>query len=119
MDRISDRVVDGLQPDLMPRASAANGTTSDRAVLAPLIAIIGCDGAGKSTVGAHVLAFVRDYCPATTAHLGKQSGNLGRALAHLPLIGTWIGRAIRRKSEHVRNHRSKNKRSEEIGRAHV
>src|SRR3546814_916204 len=93
----------------MPRSSAANGTTSDRAVLSPLIAIIGCDGAGKSTVGAHVLAFVRDYCPATTAHLGKQSGNLGRALAHLPLIGTWIGRAIRRKSEHVRNHRSKNK----------
>lgn len=74
----------------------------DRQELAPLIAIIGCDGSGKSTVSEEVLAWVRGYGPAETAHLGKQSGNIGRAMVQWPLIGPWVGRVIVRKTDKTR-----------------
>lgn len=75
--------------------------------LAPVIAVIGCDGSGKSTVSEAVLAWVRGYGPAIAAHLGKQSGNIGRALARLPLVGAMLDRAIARKTDHTRAQREK------------
>ena len=81
----------------------------DRTALAPLIAVVGCDGSGKSTVSENVLVWVRCYGPAASAHLGKQSGNLGRALARLPMIGSFFGRVINRKVADFRNDRARNK----------
>lgn len=69
--------------------------------MAPLIAIIGSDGSGKSTVCDHMLEWVRRYGPAGRAHLGKQSGNIGRALGQLPLVGAAMDRLIRRKVDGV------------------
>lgn len=77
--------------------------------LPPLIAIVGCDGSGKSSVSEAILTWVSDYGPAARVHLGKQSGNIGRALVRLPLIGKWFGRVITRKADHVRHHRGKDK----------
>ena len=70
--------------------------------LAPLVAIIGCDGSGKSTVSKEILAWVRRYGPAESAHLGKQAGNVGRAIAQWPLVGAWAGRVIARKTDRTR-----------------
>jgi thymidylate kinase len=75
------------------------GSTSG--AIAPLIAIIGCDGSGKSTVSEHLLGWIRRYGPAETAHLGKQSGNVGRALAQLPVVGGTIDRFLNRKAKEV------------------
>lgn len=72
--------------------------------LPPLIAVIGCDGSGKSTVSESVLAWVRGYGPAAPAHLGRQLGNTGRALTRLPMIGPLIGRMIDRKAASVRKY---------------
>jgi thymidylate kinase len=69
--------------------------------MAPLIAIIGTDGSGKSTVSEHMLKWISGYGPAAAVHLGKQSGNVGRALAELPLVGRGIDRLLRRKAETV------------------
>jgi len=63
----------------------------------PLIAIIGCDGSGKSTVSEQLLVWASGYGPAAAAHLGKQAGNVGRWLSGLPLIGNWFERLIKRK----------------------
>ena len=76
--------------------------TRERTELAPLIAIIGCDGSGKSTVSREILAWLRSYGPVATAHLGKQSGNVGRAIVRWPLIGAWAGRVIVRKTDSAR-----------------
>ena len=65
--------------------------------LAPLIAIIGTDGSGKSTVSERVVKFVGRYGPAAQAHLGKQSGNLLRALGRTPLVGQAMQTRVRRK----------------------
>ena len=69
--------------------------------MAPLIAIIGTDGSGKSTVCEHIVEWISSYGPASRVHLGKQSGNIGRALARLPLVGAAMDRQIRRKSDDV------------------
>lgn len=78
-----------------------------QARLAPLIAVIGCDGSGKSTVSQDILAWVRRWGPAEAAHLGKQSGNLGRSIASLPLVGALLDRVITRKADIAREQRDK------------
>jgi len=75
--------------------------------LAPLIAVIGCDGSGKSTVSEAILACARRYGPAEPVHLGKQSGNIGRTLARLPLIGKLLDRLIVRKTDSTHQQRGK------------
>ncbi len=65
-----------------------------RPAAAPLIAIVGCDGSGKSTVSEAVLAVARRFGAAEAVHLGKQSGNVGRALSRLPLLGGAVDRTI-------------------------
>ena len=75
--------------------------------LPPLIAIVGCDGSGKSTVSEELLAWIiKDYGPAAAAHLGKQQGNAGRSAGSLPLIGNWLGRFIKRKASTVHKNRT-------------
>ena len=73
----------------------------------PLIAIVGCDGSGKSTVSEQVLARTRLYGPTEVAHLGKQSGNVGRAVARLPLVGKPLDKVIVRKGATHRKQRDK------------
>jgi thymidylate kinase len=77
--------------------------------MAPLIAIIGTDGSGKSTVAEHIVHWIGRYGPAGQVHLGKQAGNIGRALARLPLIGGAFERLIRRKSDGVNDRIKENK----------
>ena len=77
--------------------------------LPPLIAIIGCDGSGKSTVSEELLVWTRSYGPAAAAHLGKQQGNSGRWFAQLPVVGGWFERFIGSKVATVHSSRSKNK----------
>lgn len=77
--------------------------------LPPLIAIVGCDGSGKSTVSEAVLDWIKGYGPAAAAHLGKQQGNTGRSISNLPVIGAAMGGFIERKASTVRKSRTKNK----------
>lgn len=70
------------------------GTHVTEPILAPLIAIVGSDGSGKSTVGAALLAWMRETRPTELHHLGKQTGNIGRAIARWPLVGGRLDRTI-------------------------
>ncbi|MGC4252734.1 MAG: nucleoside triphosphate hydrolase [Sphingobium sp.] len=67
--------------------------------LPPLIAIVGCDGSGKSTMTEALQAWLEQIRPTVTCHLGKQSGNIGRALARLPLIGRRFDTSIRKRAQ--------------------
>jgi hypothetical protein len=66
---------------------------------APLIAIIGCDGSGKSTLTQALQAWLEQCRPTVTCHLGKQSGNIGRALARVPLLGSPLDKSILARSK--------------------
>jgi hypothetical protein len=60
--------------------------------LAPLIAVVGCDGSGKSTLSADLLAHVRQSRRAETGYLGLGSGEQGRRIGRWPLIGPALQR---------------------------
>jgi thymidylate kinase len=76
-------------------------------VLAPLVAIVGTDGSGKTTVSSAVLDFVRKYGQAETAHLGLKSGDLGRWIQSLPLIGKTADAVIAKRASQARNKKDK------------
>jgi thymidylate kinase len=80
--------------------------------LPPLIAVVGCDGSGKSTVSKELLVLAKDFGPAATAHLGKQQGNSGRWFSRLPLVGGWFERLIEKKASGVQSSRDDNKAPE-------
>ncbi len=79
--------------------------------LAPVIAIVGCDGAGKSTVSSAILGWLRESRAAENCHLGVQSKTLGEALMRLPLVGKRIEHII---SQHSR--RTNSEQASEINR---
>jgi len=62
--------------------------------LAPVIAFVGCDGAGKTTVSDAILAWMRESQPTESCHLGIQSKALGEKLVGLPLVGSLFKRLI-------------------------
>ncbi len=55
--------------------------------LAPLIAVVGSDGSGKSTLSQDILEHIRQSRPAELGYLGLGSGEQGRAIGRWPLIG--------------------------------
>ena len=75
--------------------------------LPPLIAVIGSDGSGKSTVCEQLITDMNNYGPAIRVHLGKQAGNVGRAVAQWPVIGRFLDKAITRNTKKVKTGKSK------------
>lgn len=65
-----------------------------QSIIPPLIAVIGSDGSGKSTVCEHLITVIEKYGPAEKVHLGKQAGNVGRAVIKLPLMGKSLNKSI-------------------------
>lgn len=66
--------------------------------LANVIAVIGCDGSGKSTLTADLLARLRAKGPIELLYLGQSSGNIADWIRSLPLIGPPIGRYLVRRA---------------------
>ena len=73
------------------------------AELAPLIAVIGCDGSGKSTLSSDLLDWVRNrYGPAETHYLGLRSGQLGNQIKAMPVIGPVLESQLSRRAGQAR-----------------
>lgn len=76
--------------------------------LAPLVAVIGCDGSGKSTLSNDLLLWIREqYGPAETHYLGLRSGQIGNRIKTWPLIGSAIERALSKRAGQARTKGSK------------
>jgi thymidylate kinase len=71
--------------------------------LAPVIALVGADGSGKSTVSEAVLALCQRFGPSESIHLGTKSGALGRRIRALPLIGPVFFKKITKNATDVRS----------------
>ncbi len=61
----------------------------------PIIAIVGADGSGKTTISHELLDLLADYQPAVLCHLGKQTGNMRRAMRQYTL-GKKVDRQIKK-----------------------
>lgn len=62
--------------------------------LAPLIAVVGSDGSGKSTLSADLLAHIRQTRRAEAGYLGLGSGEQGRRIGRWPIIGPPLHRFL-------------------------
>lgn len=69
--------------------------------LGGLIAVVGCDGAGKSTLAADLLAGLREKFRTEQLYLGQDSGNILRWILGIPVIGSAVGRYLVVRSEHA------------------
>lgn len=78
-----------------------DGIGHDDPGLAPLIAIIGSDGAGKTTLAASLCAAMQAE-GAAYAYLGLGSGTLGLKIQAWPLIGPVLARRLTAKAKQAR-----------------
>ncbi len=62
--------------------------------LAPLIAVVGSDGSGKSTLSADLLAHIQQTRAAESGYLGLGSGEQGRRIGRWPVIGPPLHRFL-------------------------
>ena len=75
-------------------------TASPHCSLKPrVIAVVGCDGSGKSTLSADLVAHLAKCEPTEFLYLGQSSGNIARAIRELPLIGGRLGAFLQRRSQ--------------------
>ena len=74
----------------------------DGAPMAPLIALVGCDGSGKSTLSGDLLAELSADHRIALCYLGLGSGALGERIKRWPLIGRWLERRIARRAGQTR-----------------
>ncbi|MCJ2182663.1 nucleoside triphosphate hydrolase [Novosphingobium sp. 1949] len=63
-----------------------------------LIAVVGCDGSGKTTVTEALRSWLSDYGRPRLCHLGKQSGTIGRQLVQLPFVGKRVNKTLKARS---------------------
>lgn len=77
------------------------------ALLAGVIAIVGCDGTGKSTLAADLLADLQAQGPAERRYLGLISGEMGDKIKHLPFIGVRLERYLAGKAQRAQDLKQK------------
>lgn len=70
-----------------------------RITLPRVIAVVGCDGSGKSTLTTDLVARLGEQKKVAFFYLGQSSGNIAAAIRRLPLIGAPFGRYLARKAE--------------------
>lgn len=68
----------------------------------PLIALVGCDGSGKSTLSFDLVETLKHVQPTKCCYLGQGSGNIGRKISQLKLGGKLLGRIIDKKAKAAR-----------------
>jgi thymidylate kinase len=76
-----------------------SSSSSPRKTLAGVVAVVGCDGAGKSRLSADLMTHLRDANPIQFIYLGQSSGNIADWIRSLPIIGAPIGRYLVRRAE--------------------
>lgn len=75
--------------------------------LAPLIAVVGCDGAGKSTLAEDLLAHLRMTRQVESGYLGLGSGPMGERIKAWPLIGPAVEGFFSKRAKRARDPKDK------------
>jgi len=67
--------------------------------LPKVIAVIGCDGSGKSTLTTDLFNYLQSKQVVKLIYLGQSSGNIAHWIKSLPIIGTPFERYLVKKAE--------------------
>ena len=76
-------------------------------ILNGVIAVVGCDGTGKSTLTADLLAYLQTKGPTERRYLGLISGEMGDKIKFLPFIGVRLERYLAAKAERAQDMKAK------------
>ncbi|SER39683.1 Thymidylate kinase [Azotobacter beijerinckii] len=74
----------------------------DDSGMAPLIAIVGCDGSGKTTLASGICSALQGYSSATYCYLGLGSRGIASQIESWPLIGRLLVRHLSAKAKQAR-----------------
>ncbi|PXY99719.1 nucleoside triphosphate hydrolase [Commensalibacter melissae] len=74
----------------------------------PIIAIIGCDGSGKTTVCLELERWLNSVHPTKLCHLGRQTGNIRRRLIKLPFLGKKLDKNITKTNKQAKSKKGPN-----------
>ena len=80
-----------------------NNTSCKKIPLNNVIAVVGCDGSGKSTLTTDLITHLSQDRQVEWLYLGQSSGNIGAWIKNLPIIGGSFGRYLARKAERAHN----------------
>lgn len=75
--------------------------------MAPCVALIGLDGSGKSTLARDLVALLDGQAPTRSMYLGLGTGDLGRRIGHIPVIGAIMERYLTAKANKAHAPREK------------
>jgi len=75
--------------------------------LAGVIAVVGCDGTGKSTLTADLLTRLRNKGPTERYYLGLVSGEMGDKIKRLPVFGIRFERYLAKKAQRAQDMKQK------------
>lgn len=87
-------------------AQASSSSAVTPIVIPRMVAIVGCDGSGKSTITADLIKEMQKIRPTERRYLGLISGEDGDKIKKLPIIGVWLERRLAKKSEKTQSMRS-------------
>jgi len=82
-------------------------TDKPHKVLAGVIAVVGCDGTGKSTLSADLLKALNEKNPTRRRYLGLVSGEAGEKIKSLPFIGVKLEKYLARKASRAQDMKKK------------
>jgi thymidylate kinase len=77
------------------------------AITSGLVAVVGCDGTGKSTLTHDLVRQLNAFGPTQRRYLGLVSGETGAKIKDLPLIGVWLERRLAAKAAHAQHMKNK------------
>lgn len=72
-------------------------------VIPGLIAVVGCDGTGKSTLSLDLAEILNHYRMTERRYLGLISGEEGDKIKRLPFIGVWLERYLATRASKTQN----------------
>ena len=72
-----------------------------------VIAVTGCDGAGKSTLSEDLRTHLDPGAPVEWLYLGQSSGNIARWIETLPLVGPRLERYLKSKASSAHDEKAK------------
>ncbi|HMI18792.1 MAG TPA: hypothetical protein VK533_04540 [Sphingomonas sp.] len=82
-------------------------TSALDAPLAGVVAVVGCDGSGKTTLAADLVAALRDHGAVERRYMGLISGEMGDKIKLLPFIGVRLERHLAAKARRAQDMQKK------------
>ncbi|WP_211352736.1 hypothetical protein [Luteibacter pinisoli] len=87
--------------------TTASATGARGVIASGLVAVVGCDGTGKSTLTHDLVRKLSAFGPTQRRYLGLVSGETGAKIKELPLVGVWLERRLAAKAAHAQHMKNK------------